>query len=128
VVAIKKIQCGPTESYRFKYILREVQILRKLSKMPGNVFTTKLLDIVVPIPSEDGTITIFLVMSFVDQDLTKVLKVKNFSEEHMIIIFYNLLCALQFLHSANIMHRDIKPGNILVTKDCQIKICDFGLS
>lgn len=128
MVAIKKIQCGPTESYRFKYILREVQILRKLSKMPGNVFTTKLLDIVVPIPSEDGTITIFLVMSFVDQDLTKVLKVKNFSEEHMIIIFYNLLCALQFLHSANIMHRDIKPGNILVTKDCQIKICDFGLS
>jgi serine/threonine protein kinase len=96
--------------------------------MPGNVFTTKLLDIVVPIPSEDGTITIFLVMSFVDQDLNKVLKVKNFSEEHMIIIFYNLLCALQFLHSANIMHRDIKPGNILVTKDCQIKICDFGLS
>ena len=128
MVAIKKIQCGPTESYRFKYILREVQILRKLSKMPGNVFTTKLLDIVVPIPSEDGTITIFLVMSFVDQDLNKVLKVKNFSEEHMIIIFYNLLCALQFLHSANIMHRDIKPGNILVTKDCQIKICDFGLS
>lgn len=96
--------------------------------MPGNVFTTKLLDIVVPIPSENGIITIFLIMSFVDKDLNKVLKVKNFSEEHMTIILYNLLCALQFLHSANIMHRDIKPGNILVTKDCQIKICDFGLS
>lgn len=67
-------------------------------------------------------------MSFIDQDLNKVLKVKNFSEEHMTIILYNLLCALHFLHSANIMHRDIKPGNILVTKDCQIKICDFGLS
>ena len=32
------------------------------------------------------------------------------------------------MHSANIVHRDLKPSNILTTEDCEIKICDFGLS
>ena len=32
------------------------------------------------------------------------------------------------LHSANIVHRDLKPSNILTTEDCEVSICDFGLS
>jgi len=41
---------------------------------------------------------------------------------------YNLLVGLKFMHEAKIIHRDIKPGNILINADCSIKICDFGLS
>ena len=43
-------------------------------------------------------------------------------------IFYNILCAVNFMHTANIIHRDLKPDNILINEDCQIKICDFGIS
>ncbi len=39
-----------------------------------------------------------------------------------------VLDGLSALHSAGIVHRDIKPFNILITADDQVKICDFGLS
>jgi len=32
------------------------------------------------------------------------------------------------MHTANIIHRDIKPGNFLVNSSCSVKICDFGLA
>lgn len=34
----------------------------------------------------------------------------------------------KYIHSANVIHRDLKPANILVNEDCDIKICDFGMS
>ena len=32
------------------------------------------------------------------------------------------------MHAANVIHRDLKPGNLLVNADCQLKVCDFGLA
>jgi mitogen-activated protein kinase 1/3 len=43
-------------------------------------------------------------------------------------VVYNLLCAVRYIHSANVLHRDLKPANILVNEDCSVKICDFGLA
>ncbi len=43
-------------------------------------------------------------------------------------IIYSLLCGLRFLHAARIVHRDIKPGNVLLKDDCTVRICDFGLA
>jgi mitogen-activated protein kinase 1/3 len=41
---------------------------------------------------------------------------------------YNLLCAVKYLHESNVIHRDMKPANILVNEDCTVKLCDFGLA
>lgn len=35
---------------------------------------------------------------------------------------------MKYVHSASVIHRDLKPGNLLVNSDCELKICDFGLA
>ena len=35
---------------------------------------------------------------------------------------------MKYIHSANILHRDLKPGNLLVNANCDLKVCDFNLS
>lgn len=35
---------------------------------------------------------------------------------------------LKYLHSAGVVHRDIKPSNLVIDENCDLKICDFGLS
>lgn len=71
---------------------------------------------------------VFLVMDYVPFDLVDLLASKGVSEERNISLVYNMLCALNFIHSVGIIHRDIKPSNILVDQDGHITICDFGLS
>lgn len=39
-----------------------------------------------------------------------------------------MLKALKFIHSVNVIHRDMKPSNILIDRSCLIKLADFGLS
>lgn len=48
------------------------------------------------------------------------------TEEQLRKIFRDIVCGLEYLHFHNIVHRDIKPQNILLTKDWLIKIGDFG--
>jgi mitogen-activated protein kinase 7 len=50
------------------------------------------------------------------------------SDAHFQSFLYQTLCGLKYIHSANVLHRDLKPGNLLVNADCELKICDFGLA
>ena len=51
-----------------------------------------------------------------------------FNQDQMIKVLYNTICSMAFLHHANIMHRDLKSANLLLSSECNIKVCDFGLS
>ena len=50
------------------------------------------------------------------------------SDAHFQSFIYKTLCGLKYIHSARVLHRDLKPGNLLVNADCERKICDFGLA
>ena len=39
-----------------------------------------------------------------------------------------MIARIEKVHDERIIHRDIKPGNILLTEDCSLRICDFGLA
>ena len=68
-------------------------------------------------------------MEYLEADLDQLLKTQmDFSVKHLTMLVYNMLCSVQFLHEANVIHRDLKSANILVSSDCNAKICDFGLS
>lgn len=61
--------------------------------------------------------------------LADVLKMRRISEEGLLANYVRqILLGLQFLHDNNILHRDIKPRNILVTHKGELKLTDFGLS
>lgn len=51
-----------------------------------------------------------------------------YSEEEFIYIFTQLITAFNFLKTMNIMHRDIKPHNILISNEGKIKIIDFNIA
>jgi serine/threonine protein kinase len=79
---------------------------------------------------KEGTFSdVYLIMELMDTDLNQVIKSKQtLLREHVIYFLYQTLSGLKHIHDCGILHRDLKPSNLLVNANCDLKICDFGLS
>ena len=75
-VAIKLMKNCFSDAYDAKKRISEIEIMRKLSNIEGNCFTTHIFDIIVPdmdLSSEDPLDYIFMVMDIEDSDLDDVI-------------------------------------------------------
>lgn len=62
-------------------------------------------------------------------DLNRILRSnQGLSEDHTQYFLYQILKGLKYIHSAGVLHRDLKPSNLLVSEECDLKICDFGMA
>lgn len=72
---------------------------------------------------------LFIVMEFVDGgDLSDRMQKGILSVGQTISIISQLLRALQVAHTAGVVHRDIKPPNIMISNSGEVKVTDFGLA
>ena len=71
----------------------------------------------------------YFVMEFIEgTDLATTAKSRNLSHDEKIDIIVQVLKALSYAHRNNVIHRDIKPDNILIDEDGNVKILDFGIA
>lgn len=126
-VAVKRLNLAPVDDTAKRldserYARREIRSLRAVS---GHVNVIELLDY-----RRDALERVYLVFPLVAHDLYGIIKrhgttlapgqVKGYVKQ--------IFEALQWCHSKDVMHRDVKPDNILVTADNVIKLADFGMS
>ena len=79
--------------------------------------------------NEIGLEELYIILEYVDNDLRRLFESSNYlTDEQVREIMYQILWGTKYIHSAEIIHRDFKPSNILINNDCTVKICDFGLA
>lgn len=74
--------------------------------------------------------TAYLVMELVPGEALSAILERESSlpADHVLDLVAQTASALQAAHSAGLIHRDIKPGNLLITPDGRVKISDFGIA
>ena len=120
LVALKKIKHACTEEGIPSTSLREIATLKHLQ----HPCVVKLLDY----DYKSGKL--YLVFEHVDKDLKKYMNsVTGLLKPELIKSYASqLVQGIEYCHLNGVLHRDLKPQNLLVSKDGRLKIADFGLA
>jgi len=119
LVALKKIRLEAEDEGIPSTAIREISILKELQH-PNIV---RLHDVI----HTEKKLT--LVFEYLDQDLKKFLDSSDgFDTRTIKSSLYQLLRGVAFCHDRRVLHRDLKPQNLLINKDFELKLADFGLA
>ncbi|QLQ81010.1 hypothetical protein HG537_0E03650 [Torulaspora globosa] len=125
-VAIKKVTNVFSKTLLCKRSLRELKLLRHFR---GHKNITCLYDMDIVFYPDGQFAGLYLYEELMECDMHQIIKSEQpLTDAHYQSFIYQILCGLKYIHSADVLHRDLKPGNLLVNADCQLKICDFGLA
>ena len=100
---------------------REVMFLQQ---MKGHEHIVTLLNV----HKADNDRDIYLTFEYMETDLHAAIRANILQDIHKQYILWQALKALKFMHSAKLLHRDMKPSNLLLNSDCLMKVADFGLA
>ena len=119
-VALKKVRFENEDEGIPSTSIREISILKQMNH-PNIV---NLIDLI------HGEKRLYLVFEYLDHDLKKFLNLNGepLKPELAKSYLYQLLLAIKYCHSRRILHRDIKPQNLLLDTNGLIKLADFGLA
>jgi serine/threonine protein kinase len=109
-----------------KLLLRELKLLRHFR---GHENVIGITDIQENPRGQDRFKDIYIVTDRMDAGLDCIIRSSQpFSDDHVKYFTYQILRGLKYIHSANVMHRDLRPQNLLVNANCDLKICGLGLA
>ncbi|CAE6426783.1 unnamed protein product [Rhizoctonia solani] len=139
IVALKKIRLEAEDEGVPSTAIREISLLKELKD--DNVVAlldivhadSKLYLVLLDIVHADSKL--YLVFEFLDMDLKKYMETVNSKngnrglDKQLIKKFtYQLLAGLRYCHGHRILHRDLKPQNLLIDTNENLKLADFGLA
>jgi len=121
-VAIKRIKPMSAHASDAKHVLREVRCMRLLGAH-NNVVAVR--DLFVNTREDE----LYIVMELMDSDLHRIIQSPQaLTDAHHRFFMYQLVRGVAYMHAHGVIHRDLKPGNLLVTRACELRITDFGLA
>ncbi|NWS27094.1 STK36 kinase, partial [Polioptila caerulea] len=119
VVALKFIPKVGRSEKELKNLQREIEIVRDLHHP----------NIIQMLDSFETAKEVVVVTDYAEGELFQILEDDgSLPEDQVQTIAAQLISALYYLHSHRILHRDMKPQNILLGKDGVVKLCDFGFA
>lgn len=120
IVALKRIRLDAEDEGIPSTAIREISLLKEL-RHPNIV---RLFDVV----HTERKLT--LVFEYLDQDLKKYLDVCDGGLNPTIVksFLFQLITGVAYCHHHRVLHRDLKPQNLLINREGQLKLADFGLA